>query len=38
MIFKTKAFHVNSDAHFGHHFYSDFQGILEGSQKFCPDF
>jgi len=30
IIFKSK--------HFGRHFCSDFQGALEGSQRFCPDF
>ena len=38
------AFHVNSGAiifkskHVGRHFRSDFQDVLEGSQRFCPDF
>jgi len=41
---KRKAFHVNSgdiifkSKHVGRHFCSDFQGVLEGSQRFCPDF
>jgi len=39
-----KAFHVNSGAiifkskHVGCHSCSDFQRVLEGSQRFCPDF
>jgi len=39
-----KALHVNSGAitfkskHGGHHFCSDFQGVLEGFQRFCLDF
>jgi len=38
------AFHVNSGAiifkskHVGRHFCSDFQGVLERSQRFCLDF
>ena len=24
--------------HIGRHFCSDFQGVLKGSQRFCPDF
>ena len=41
---QKKAFHVNSGAiifkskHVGRHFRSDFQRVLEGSQRFCPDF
>jgi len=39
-----KAFHVNLGAiifkskHVGRHFCSDFQGVLDGSQRYCPDF
>jgi len=37
-------FYVNSGAiivkskYVGRHFCSDFQGVLEGSERFCPDF
>jgi len=39
-----KALHVNSgpiifkSKHIGCRFCSDFQGVLEGSQRFCPHF
>jgi len=41
---KKTAFHVNPGAtifkskHVGRHFCSGFQEVLEGSQRFCPDF
>ena len=44
VIAKIKSCHVNSGAfiymskHVGRHCYSDFQGIAEGSQRFCLGF